>query len=487
MLTSDMAEVAKHEIQLDYISKNIIQIILDYMYCENVSFYKDQLMDLIAAADYLQMMELKQMGLDEVPNIMEPANVISWWKEAAKMNYDTIKDQCEEMMVDDFQQISQQIDFLNLDLNEMNLYVLDICNDTVNSDDTVDALLRWVCHEDERVALLEDLLHKFQLNKCSEEGIKIVVNTHEALLNKAPIVYKLLFNRSAVAKSDTPEIMTDSVVVVGGRETNNVNEVCWKVSQSDEFVKLCDIPVDELGLNHSVCIVPQGFVVSGGAGSDMCIMFITSSSSWLRMHDMLTMRQCHGTICVKQVLYVLGGFVGNYSEDSRCTDSVDSMAMERGKWQNGPGLPFGVDFPKVSNLDDRVYLLDQSSSQLLCLDIDKGVWHTLAPLPGDGSCTGVSMASARRQLFVAGGLGMFCCWYTPETNTWHNGQQPLREHTYAALTYHRDKLVLLGGNLGDGTGTDEVEEYNIEEDKWSVCSYKLKKMIHLHHAVVLRM
>ena len=36
MLTSDMAEVAKQEIRLDHISKDIIQIILDYMYCEDV-------------------------------------------------------------------------------------------------------------------------------------------------------------------------------------------------------------------------------------------------------------------------------------------------------------------------------------------------------------------------------------------------------------------------------------------------------------------
>ena len=60
MLTSNMAEVAKQEIRLDHISKDIMQIILDCMYCENVSFHKDQLMDLAAAADYLQMTELKR-------------------------------------------------------------------------------------------------------------------------------------------------------------------------------------------------------------------------------------------------------------------------------------------------------------------------------------------------------------------------------------------------------------------------------------------
>ena len=107
MLTSDMAEVAKQEIRLDHIRKDIIQIILDYMYCEDVCFHKDQLMDLLAASDYLQMTELREMCLDEVSEILEPDNVIEWWKEAVKMNYNTIKEKCEEIMVASFKEISQ--------------------------------------------------------------------------------------------------------------------------------------------------------------------------------------------------------------------------------------------------------------------------------------------------------------------------------------------------------------------------------------------
>ena len=241
MLASNMVEVTKQEILLDHISKDIIQIILDYMYCKDVSFHKDLLMDLIAAADYLQMTELKQMGLDEVPDILKLSNIISWWKEATKMNYDSIKEQCEELMAGNFHQISQQIDFLSLDLYEMNQYVFEVCSDSVNSDDAVDALMRWVNYEDERLVLLEDLLNKVQLNKCSEKGIKAIIKTHEALLDKTPMVYKLLLGRSA-------DTTTDSLVIVGGRQDGNPNKVCWKVNRPDELVKLCDIPEENLGV-----------------------------------------------------------------------------------------------------------------------------------------------------------------------------------------------------------------------------------------------
>ena len=183
-LTSNMAEATEQEMRFDHIDLDIIKIILDYMYCENVSFHKDQLMDVIAAADYLQMTDLKEMCLSNLPDILEPAKIIEWWNEAEKMNNDTIKKQCEEKIVAKFNQISQQKDFLNLELDKLQYCGSDICSDTVNSDDAVDAVFRWVSHEEERAALLEDLLHKIQLNRCSDEGIKAVIKPIESCLIK---------------------------------------------------------------------------------------------------------------------------------------------------------------------------------------------------------------------------------------------------------------------------------------------------------------
>ena len=224
MLTSDMAEVAKQEIRLDHIRKDIIQIILDYMYCEDVIFHKHQLMDLIAAADYLQMTELKQMGLDEVPDILEAGNVISWWKEAAKMNYDDIKERCEEMIAENSRHISQQTDFLNLDFNKIQHYISDICSETVSSDDLIDVTLKWVGHEEERVPYLEDLLNKVQLNKCSAEGSKAGMKNHQSVLDKTPMVYRLLLETLVDIATAAPKVSIDTrIVVVCGEKGDKVN------------------------------------------------------------------------------------------------------------------------------------------------------------------------------------------------------------------------------------------------------------------------
>ena len=87
------------------------------------------------------------------------------------------------------------------------------------------------------------------------------------------------------------------------------------------------------------------------------------------------------------------------------------------------------------------------------------------------------MTSAQGRLFVAGGESMICAWFDPKTNAWCTGQQPLHQHKHGALAYHNEKLLLLGGNLNGGT--DAVEECDIEEDKWTVCSYKIPKKIYM--------
>ena len=482
MLSSNMTEVAKQEIRLNHIRRDIIQIILDYMYCENVSFHKDNLMELIAAADYLQMTDLKEICLGEVPCILESGNVTSWWQEAAKMNYDTIKKQCEEIIGANFKQISQQIDFLNLDFKEMDYCVSDICCDTVNSDDILDAVMRWTSHEEERVEYLEDLLQKVKLNSYSAEGIKNTMETYESLLDKTPVVCKLLLKTLADIAVEISKKMTDTVIIVGGQEGATMNDVCWKVDQSDGVVQFCDIPIDELEIRCSVCKIPQGFVITGGIDSCLCIMFIASTKSWVRLQDILEERQCHGSVYVNEVLYVLGGYVG---EDDQDSNSVDSMVMKNGNWESGPNLPLGMIFPQVSNCDDRVYLLDaEESKKLFHLDVTIDVWHELAPLPVEHECYGVSMTSANRRLLVAGGDNMICAWFNVDTNTWSTGKQPLRKHQYGSLTYYNGKFLLLGGSFEGGT--DEVEMYDTEEDNWTLCTYKMPRKFRLHHALLLK-
>ena len=272
-------------------------------------------------------------------------------------------------------------------------------------------------------------------------------------------------------------------IVAGGQDnTDETNLVCWEVNEG--FKDCFNIPCDNIGDRSSVCKTPKGFAITGGVDSDSCFVFVASIASWYNLHDMLTQRQCHGSACVKGVLYVLGGYVGEYHSSGEPSDSVNFIDIEIGKWQKGVDLPLSVKFPKVSNIDESMFLFDaEGSKQLLQINISEKVWKKLSSPQTGKDYSGVSMTSALGQLFLAGGWDRVCAWYNPGTDTWCTAQQPLRKHRYGALAHNKGKLVLLGGSYNGGT--DAVEEYHIVEGKWTVCNYTMPKKIYFHNAFML--
>ena len=445
----------------------------------------DQLLNLVDAAEYLQMDELKSICIAEVPGTLGPGNAISWWKKTNEIELGNIRTRCEAIMIENFHEVSIQTDFLHLSYEELQSYLSDICSKTVKSDDALNSVMRWVNHNlDSRLQHLEPIMLPIQLHKCSVQSIKTVIKTYKAILDKQTVVFRLLNN----ARIDMLESMVDAkckpvLMVIGGQVDTEVSLVCRNITEADQFEEFCEIPSVDLQRRHSVCKTPQGFAITGGETSDICIMFLAASRSWIRMQNMPNKRHGHGSICVKGLLLVFAG--RRWLNDSWYDDcGVDFLMIdEGGSYQNGPDLHNDVHYPKVSNIDESVYLLNEMTRELLHLDISNKIWTKRTSLPVEGNCPGVSMTSTKDKLCVAGGLKKICALYDPTADVWITMKQPVHVHRYGTLVYHSNKLLLLGGSWSDST--DEVEEYNVEDDTWSVCAYKMPVKLYNHHGLVL--
>ena len=268
------------------------------------------------------------------------------------------------------------------------------------------------------------------------------------------------------------------VVIVGGVINHTLNRVCWKLNEKTQIEELCQIPADNLARWHSVCKTPHGFVITGGDDSDLCLRFMAHTQSWIRMKDMRKIRHSHGSICVKSILFVIGGY-----QDDQQTESVEMIPIEGGCWQDGPNMPIDVLDPKVADTDESVYVLDQHTGKLLHLDVNRKIWSTREQFPR-GRCPGVSMVSAQDKLFLAGGSYRLCAWYNTASNAWFMLQQPLQQHKYGALVHYDNTLILLGGSyLGDGR--EKVEKYDIKGDSWSMCHCRRPAGLSDHYALLL--
>ena len=484
MLTSGMTEVTKQEVKLENIKVDIMNIILDYMYECDVSFHIDQLLDILAAADYLHLTELKEICLDELQHILTPDNVISWWVKSSMLRLNDAIDLCEEMMASDIVTISQTPEFLSLNPARIELYASCIYDDSMQADDLLEAIMRWVSYDTEnRQPGLLNMLNHIDLNKCSALSFKHI-------LEKYSIDHQLVvssFRKLAMLNDSVPDNRhcrkTNELWIVGGNyEANNsVSPVVWNISKSQTINKLCDIIYEGFSLKHSVCKTPEGFVITGGKQSAKCMMYNSLTQSWCRLPDMLSVRECHGSICLKRQIYVFGGFQSN---TNNYLNSVDMLQIGDGGWQMGPTLPIRVKFAKVAELDGSIYLLDEMTNHLLRMDEQSKTWNQRAQLPWkDLYCYGASMTAAHGRLYVVGGYFKTCAFYRPCTDTWSYIQRPLKRHIYGAVVYHDNKLILLGGIFK--YGTDDVEEYNFETGTWSLCRYQMPAGLMNYCAMVL--
>ena len=74
-------------------------------------------------------------------------------------------------------------------------------------------------------------------------------------------------------------------------------------------------------------------------------------------------------VCVRDVLYVIAGWGSNNK-----TKSLHYLETKHENWQHGPDLPCVMIWPKVSSVNDRVYVLDPETRQFWGLDFDRNVW-----------------------------------------------------------------------------------------------------------------
>ena len=484
MIRSEMVEASKKQVTLDHIKPKIMEVILDYMYCGQVSFLTDQLMEMIKTTNYLQMMKLKDMYVDQVPAILGPTNVISWRKLGNQVDLADVTSRCSKIIMSSIAEISQQQEFLILDCDEVQAYFDDVVRSDTDQNKVLLAVMRWVNHDSaNRLDHLEKLLCQVQLDNCSLKLLLEVQETYATII--APninVFLKITKTMKQAATQKSKKVLT----IIGGRVVENANHTCWHLNEAKQFIECCKVPFDGVAQLHGICKTPVGFAITDGENSDLCIMFIAAMKSWVKLENMPTTRCRHGSICIKGVLLVFGGkpTVGLKRK------SVDFLALENKPWQRGPDIPVTVQHPKVAEITGSVYLLDEDTRQLMQLDnvttdMQGKAWTMKASLPGDGNCEGVSMISVDNHLCVTGGDCRITAWYDPMTNAWSLGQQTIKKHWYGPLVHHNDVLYLLGGSYKTTYGDDDIEELSIEGGTWTVSNMKMPKSLMLHQALEL--
>ena len=442
----------------------------------------EHLQQTIEAADYLQLLELKEICLGDAALTLKPSNIVSWSKLADKLDIEELKSKCVEIMSSSLAEVSRFTEFQELSFAEVNSFVSSAQETDADPDDLLDASMEWISFKpSQRINCMEELLEKILLLECSVECLESEIDTHEELLMSCPGGYSRITktllhmakHEGARKKRGTKRNKNAMIVVVGG-ESGNLNKVCWELDASLQFINLCQIP--ELCFRFGVCNTPEDFVLTGGERCVLCFMFDLSTKSWKQLDSLKFARYAHGSVFAHGIIFVIGGVIcGSQSA------SVHSLALDGGKWTEEPDLSIAVQYPEVANVENSIFLLDVNTKQLLAMDAKKKTWSHQKKMPGE-RCGGARMVSAKNKLFVAGGDGTnkVCAQYDPRTDSWCSLNSPTLEHNFGALVALEQKVYLIGGYT-----ENRIEECNLDSKTWAVCAGKVpEKLINLHALVL---
>ena len=193
MLKSNMKETKEYQACLDNISPNALDVVMKYMYTGETRIPIEVLKDVIYAADYLLMDELKYLCVDKACTNIQPNNVIGWFKLSVEMNLPELISSCSEVMTSHLKEIKSQQDFPELSISEITHYLSEAKESEEDPDALLGAGLDWISADSHtRCNAIGDMLKSVSMERCSLQCLKEEQQKHAALLNSDPKVYKLI-------------------------------------------------------------------------------------------------------------------------------------------------------------------------------------------------------------------------------------------------------------------------------------------------------
>ena len=479
MMQSDMAEAAKKEATFPHISDVIMAKVIDYAYKGTCTFTRDHLMDLIKAAHYLQITKLLKLCEEHVITVLQPSNCFSWYSLAEQLLLTTTLPKVQKVMRTSYKHIIATPGFKLLEMKELVPYLEDVREHGTCSDDLLCGLLEWITHDKQnRATNLQELFSVISVGKCSEQSILKMMADNADLLYAQDDVYKLMISNILTNTRLTFQLGKDKTfVIIGGETCHDVpNPRSW-ILKGDQFEQYCNVRTDQnIKPRHSLCQIPGGLMLSGGEESDMCSMFVLSMKIWVKQRPMPSKRSYHGSGYISgKVLVISGVIADDYKR------SVDLMDFETKKWSQGPPLPVAVNLPKVVTCKTTMFVLSSKECDFWQLDTEKMSWLTKSSIPE--SSFGCSVASSEENIFAAGGDNNINYMYTPETDVWCCLTRPSLVERQGALVYFQKQLYLFAGCRKNAQLID-VEEYDINSDKWSLSKWKLPMPLKLFTAVL---
>ncbi|XP_076020753.1 kelch-like protein 24 [Genypterus blacodes] len=491
MFTTDLLESKQERVAINGVGPQMVGMLVSYAYTSEVFISKANVQALLAAANLLDVMPVREACCRFMERHMDEMNCVGIHCFAEAHSCKLLEKRSMDYILEHFSSVYQQEEFMSLCVDKLTEIIASDHLNVPKEELVFEAAMLWLNKVPSRKQSFDKVLEHIRLPLISPYYLHDVIESLDvvkenpscqSLISEAKDYLLLKDRRGELycsrARPRRSTGTAEVIVTVGGEDDKVVlRSVEGFDPVTNQWKNLACLPfaVSKHGLveSDSTLYLAGGEFPDGSASREMW-RYDPCFDSWMEMAPMNVARSELGLVVLDGFVYAVGGWEGR----SRL-DSVECYNPHTNCWQFTQSVKMAVTSPAVVALDGLLYvtggayLEDGDGTDLAQVyNPITSTWTEAASMQiarsGSAACT------LKGKIYVIGGWHASTentdkveC-YNPKTNQW-TMCAPMKERRYRpGATVVDGKIYVLGGEEGWDRYHDTIERYCDETDSWEI-------------------
>ena len=473
MFRTDMQERYKNTVELKEFEAKFIKMLIDHMYGEDIPINKDNVLQILKAADYLQMQDAKNFCVNCFHRSLTIENCLDFLA-TCKLDLPNLwlKDVYQFISMN-FAAVSQLEQFMSLSKTELHSLLGNHGRKSMQQNLVFLAIARWIMYSPaSRKRHFQYLFQSVDLSIIAFEFLTNVISTD-------PLVQEHIVCSNAVVKelSTRQKSLNDDFEIVcfdNSSQVTSIYSIFGKTIYPDLPAELSSYSVEKVD-NFIYCI---GGVDESKTYSPVASVYRMNvkdqDKKWFECASMIRERYCHASCVYKGNIVVSGGFC-NYKIRS---NSVEMYETATNKWKVLHPMIQARSDHQMAVCNEKLYAIGGNGSsrvssveKLLELESE---WEPVKPL--NSRRLYFAAISLNGEIFVIGDrydinsdAELSVEKFVPTENIWLFVSDMNLASTVACV--FQNKIFVLGFN--DGAEFPTLECYDPVNDTWKIVNNRI--------------
>ena len=488
MFTTEMCEKYQNEVEIKNQDSMAVKLIIDYFYSGIIVINGDNVLNVLAAADYMQAQDVKGFCFQYLESGLTIGNCLDTIRAYTLFKPETSLGRAFQFLSEHLSEISLLKSFRVLSKNDLTSILGKLDQDVVAESSKYTAIVNWVKHAVEtRKTYFTELFQIIDLSRIEIEFLEDVMATDELVKENNTLLNAVFECHITHYKKKMHSIIKGSKILC--IHSNTVLKIQHQSTFSDVETSYPKVSVGE-NVNAKLLFVNGSLFFIGRDRKTIKVFQIKHANrgeNWKLVASLEESRTSFGAAVFDSDYFIIAGGFRNHQK----TDSVVLYDIHNDKWKNISCL----NHPRYSHslvpCHKRVFALGgydtRTSSSVERLSQVDGKWELVSSMQTPRS--DFAAVFCGDYIYAIGGYSDGKTIndvekYNPNENKWSIvASMIFKRHSHSACVW-QGKIIVVGGLNGVREKVKEIECYDPALNTWSVAG-TTKSSLYNHELVVV--